>query len=165
MERLAIRIPPGSAHVASVRAFVGAVGRRLGCSEETIDDLRLVATEACAQAIEERVADDGVEVRTLSDDHRLLLEIDPSGSFERPPDEARRIRGKVDASSVDRGPVPRRRVRSGARGAPYLGAGHSELIRPSALVPRIGLCPRGNPPEATTEAMIDVDRILEKEMG
>ena len=86
MERLAIRIPPGSAHVASVRAFVGAVGRRLGCSEETIDDLRLVATEACAQAIEERVADDGVEVRTLSDDHRLLLEIDPSGSFERPPD-------------------------------------------------------------------------------
>jgi anti-sigma regulatory factor (Ser/Thr protein kinase) len=84
MERLAIRIPPGSAHVASVRAFVGAVGRRLGCSEETIDDLRLVATEACAQAIEERVADDGVEVRTSSDDHRLLLEIDPSGSFERP---------------------------------------------------------------------------------
>jgi Histidine kinase-like ATPase domain len=86
MERLTIRIPPGTAHVASVRAFVGAVGRRLGCSEETIDDLRLAATEACAQAIEERVADDGVEVRTLSDDHRLFLEIDPSGSFDRPPD-------------------------------------------------------------------------------
>jgi Histidine kinase-like ATPase domain len=86
MARLSIRIPPGTAHVASVRAFVGAVGRSSGCSEEAVDDLRLVATEACAQAIEERVADDGVEVRTLSDDQRLFLEIDPSGSFDRPPD-------------------------------------------------------------------------------
>ena len=92
MERLAIRIPPGSAHVASVRAFVGAVGRRLGCSEQTIDDLRLVATEACAQAIEERVADDGVEVRTLSDDHRLLLEIDTSGLVRPAARRARRVR-------------------------------------------------------------------------
>ena len=106
MERLAIRIPPGSAHVASVRAFVGAVGRRLGCSEETIDDLRLVATEACAQAIEERVADDGVEVRTLSDDHRLLLEIDPSGSFERPPDGPDGFAGRSTRRALIEGLFP-----------------------------------------------------------
>lgn len=86
MERLAIRIPAGSAHVASVRAFVGAIGRRVGCSEEAIDDLRLAATEACAQAIEEHAADDGVEVRTLLDDRRLLLEVEPTGSFARAPD-------------------------------------------------------------------------------
>jgi anti-sigma regulatory factor (Ser/Thr protein kinase) len=85
MERLTIRISPSTAHVASVRAFVGAVGRRVGCSEETIDDLRLAATEACAQAIEEHAAD-GVEVRTLLEDRRLLLEVEPTGSFARAPE-------------------------------------------------------------------------------
>jgi Histidine kinase-like ATPase domain len=86
MERLTIRIPPGTAHVASVRAFVGAIGRRVGCSAETIDDLRLAATEACAQAIEERAAEDGVEVRTVLDDRHLLLEVQPTGSFARAPE-------------------------------------------------------------------------------
>jgi anti-sigma regulatory factor (Ser/Thr protein kinase) len=86
MERLAIRISPSAAHVASVRAFVGAVGRRVGCSQETIDDLRLASTEACAQAIEEHAADDGVEIRTLLEDRRLLLEVEPTGSFARAPE-------------------------------------------------------------------------------
>ena len=45
MERLSIRIPPGTAHVASVRAFVGAVGRSTGCSEEAVDDLCAKAGE------------------------------------------------------------------------------------------------------------------------
>jgi anti-sigma regulatory factor (Ser/Thr protein kinase) len=85
MARLSIRIPPGTAHVASVRAFVGAVGRSSGCSEEAVDDLRLVATEACAQAIEED-APDGIEVRSLLEDGRLLLEIEPCGRFDRAPE-------------------------------------------------------------------------------
>src|SRR5262245_10758153 len=85
--QLSIRIPPDAAQVAAVRAFVGAVGRQAGCSEETIDDLRLVATEACAQAIEEDAARDGIEVRTLLDDGgRLILEIQPTGTFERAPE-------------------------------------------------------------------------------
>jgi len=83
---LSIRIPPDAAQVAAVRAFVGAVGRQAGCSEETIDDLRLVATEACAQAIEEAAAPGGIEVRTtLDDDGRLVLEIEPTGAFEHAP--------------------------------------------------------------------------------
>lgn len=82
-ERLSIRIPPDAAHVAAVRAFVGAVGRQVGCSEESIDDLRLVATEACAQAIEDGAAHDGIEVRTVVEDRRLVLEIEPAGTFER----------------------------------------------------------------------------------
>jgi anti-sigma regulatory factor (Ser/Thr protein kinase) len=84
-ERLAIRIPPDAAHVAAVRAFVGAVGRQIGCSEDAIDDLRLVATEACAQAIEDGAAFDGIEVRTVVDGQRLVLEIEPTGAFERSP--------------------------------------------------------------------------------
>lgn len=82
-DRLSIRIPPDAAHVAAVRAFVGAVGRQVGCSEESIDDLRLVATEACAQAIEDGAARDGIEVRTVLQDRRLILEIEPAGAFER----------------------------------------------------------------------------------
>jgi serine/threonine-protein kinase RsbW len=85
-DRLSIRIPPDAAHVAAVRAFVGAVGRQVGCSEESIDDLRLVATEACAQAIEDGTAGDGIEVRTLLSDRRLVLEIEPSGAFDRSPE-------------------------------------------------------------------------------
>ena len=81
-DRLSIRIPPDAAQVAAVRAFVGAVGRQAGCSEETIDDLRLVATEACAQAIEEGAARGGIEVRTVLEERRLVLEIEPTGAFE-----------------------------------------------------------------------------------
>ena len=84
-ERLSIRIPPDAAHVAAVRAFVGAVGRQVGCSEESIDDLRLVATEACAEAIEDGAAHDGIEVRTVLEERRLVLEIEPTGAFERSP--------------------------------------------------------------------------------
>ena len=86
MARLSIRIPPGATHVASVRAFVGAVGRGTGCSEEAVDDLRLVATEACAQAIEEDASPDGIEVRSLLEGGRLLLEIEPCGRFDRGPE-------------------------------------------------------------------------------
>ena len=86
MERLSIRIPPGTAHVASVRAFVGAVGRSTGCSAEAVDDLRLVATEACAQAIEENAPPNGIEVRSLLQDDRLVLEIEPYGRFDRAPE-------------------------------------------------------------------------------
>jgi len=83
---LSIRIPPDAAQVAAVRAFVGAVGRQAGCSEETIDDLRLVATEACAQAIEEDAAAEGIEVRTTLDPAgRLILEIEPTGAFDLAP--------------------------------------------------------------------------------
>jgi anti-sigma regulatory factor (Ser/Thr protein kinase) len=74
-----IRIPPDSAHVASIRVFVGAVARQVGYSEEVIEDLRLVASEAAAQAIEEGVAADGIELRAWLEGPRLTIEIEPSG--------------------------------------------------------------------------------------
>ncbi len=76
-----IRIPPDTVHVASVRVFVGAVARQVGYSEEVIEDLRLVASEAAAQAIEEGVAADGIELRAWLDGPRLTIEIEPSGMF------------------------------------------------------------------------------------
>jgi anti-sigma regulatory factor (Ser/Thr protein kinase) len=85
-ERQTIHIPPAAAHVASIRAFVGAIGRHVGCSAESIDDLRLAATEACAQALEEDAASDGIEVRTSFGGGRLLLEVEPCGLFEPSPE-------------------------------------------------------------------------------
>ncbi|HZN43220.1 MAG TPA: ATP-binding protein [Actinomycetota bacterium] len=76
-----IRIPPDTAHVSSVRVFVGAVARQMGCSEEVIEDLRLVASEAAAQAIEEGVAAEGIELRAWLEGPRLTIEIEPSGLF------------------------------------------------------------------------------------
>jgi anti-sigma regulatory factor (Ser/Thr protein kinase) len=81
VELQSIRIPPATVHVASVRAFVGAVARQVGYSEEVIEDLRLVASEAAAQALEEGVADDGIELRAWLAGPRLTVEIEPSGAF------------------------------------------------------------------------------------
>ena len=76
-----IRIPPDAAHVATIRVFVGAVARQIGCSEELIEDLRLVASEAAAQAIEEGVGAEGIELRARPDGPRLAIEIRPCGAF------------------------------------------------------------------------------------
>ena len=78
-----MHIPSDTAHVASMRAFVGAIGRHSGCSDETIEDLRLAVTEACGQALEQDAAPDGIVLRTSVDGERLTVEIEPTGSFER----------------------------------------------------------------------------------
>jgi len=78
-----MHIPPDAVHVASIRAFLGAVGRHLGCSDETIEDLRLAVTEACGQALEQGAAPDGVYLRASVEGGRLAVEIEPAGTFER----------------------------------------------------------------------------------
>lgn len=78
-----IHIPPDARHVASIRSFVGAVARSAGCSQETIEDLRLAATEACGQALEQGAAPDGIDLRASIHGDRLLVEIAPTGTFER----------------------------------------------------------------------------------
>ena len=101
-----IRIPPETAHVATIRVFVGAVARRVGYSEEVIEDLRLVASEAAAQAIEEGVAAEGIELRAWLEGPRLTIEIEPSGAFmpssdgDRPPQTTER-RALIEALFPD----------------------------------------------------------------
>ena len=101
-----IRIPPDTAHVATMRVFVGAVARQAGYSEEVIEDLRLVASEAASQAIEEGVAAGGIELRARLEGPHLTIEIEPSGSFplsadgERPPQTTER-RALIEALFPD----------------------------------------------------------------
>lgn len=80
-DQLSILVPPSPEHVASARVFVGAVGRHFGCSEETIEDLRIAATEACSQALRES-AEQPIELRAWLDDDHLRLEIEPSGRLD-----------------------------------------------------------------------------------
>ena len=106
MERLSIRIPPRTAHVASVRAFVGAVGRGAGCSEEAVDDLRLIATEACAQAIEQNTPPAVIEVRSMFDGGRLLLEIEPCDRLDRAPEGLDGASGRATRRALIEGLFP-----------------------------------------------------------
>jgi anti-sigma regulatory factor (Ser/Thr protein kinase) len=104
-ELQSIRIPPDAAHVVSIRAFVGAVARQVGYSEEAIEDLRLVASEAAAQAIEEGGAANGIELRARLDGPRMTIEIQPSGTFtfadgKGPPQTAER-RALIEALFPD----------------------------------------------------------------
>jgi Histidine kinase-like ATPase domain len=101
MDRLSIRFPPRTGHVASVRAFVGAVGRSTGCSEEAVDDLRLVATEACAQAIEQDEPPAVIEVRSLVDGARLLVEIEPCGRFDGAPEGLDEVSGATRRALIE----------------------------------------------------------------
>lgn len=76
-----IRVPPAAEHISTVRAFIGVVGRHFGCSEETVEDLRLAATETCAQALEEDTAPNGIEVRASFVAGIVVLEIEPAARF------------------------------------------------------------------------------------
>lgn len=76
-----IRVPPAAQHISTVRGFIGVVGRHFGCSEETVEDLRLAATEACAQALEEGTAPNGIEVRASFEAGSFVLEIEPGARF------------------------------------------------------------------------------------
>lgn len=76
-----IRVPPAAEHISTVRAFIGVVGRHFGCTEETVEDLRLAATETCAQALEEGTAPNGIEVRGSFEAGIFVLEIEPGARF------------------------------------------------------------------------------------
>ncbi len=93
-----IRVPAAAEHIATVRAFIGAVGRHFGCTEEIVDDLRLAATETCAQALEEGTAPGGIEIRASWAAGTLTLEIEPAARFLSSPGTT----DPLDPSSGDR---------------------------------------------------------------
>jgi serine/threonine-protein kinase RsbW len=46
-----LEIPPRSIYVGVVRLAVSSLGRTAGLSEEAVDDLKIAASEACANAV------------------------------------------------------------------------------------------------------------------
>lgn len=51
MDQFVLELPAAPQYVGSARLFVAAVARRLDCSPETVDDLKLGISEACTQAL------------------------------------------------------------------------------------------------------------------
>lgn len=87
-EILRLHVPPDPAQVATMRSFVGAIGRHAGCESDALDDLRLAVTEACAQVLDEDAAPEGFDLRSWVEDGGLVVEIEPAPTFESegPPD-------------------------------------------------------------------------------
>jgi hypothetical protein len=50
---LTLRVPPDPALAVAVRVFIAESGRTLGLDQPSIDDLRLIATELLANAVEQ----------------------------------------------------------------------------------------------------------------
>jgi hypothetical protein len=97
VEVLRIHIPASPAHLRDVRAFIGAVARHVRCPDETIEDLRLLASEVCAQAFDEGIAPDGIDLRAGLESDALVVEIEPVARFA---DTG--ISDPIDASSGER---------------------------------------------------------------
>lgn len=72
MTTSALRISRDPALAIVVRIFVGAVAERWNVAETSLDDLRLVASELFAGAVEAGPGDD-VSFTITSDDDRLTL--------------------------------------------------------------------------------------------
>lgn len=51
-EVFSLDFPPRAEWFATARLFVGAAARLYGCSESSVDDLKLVISEACNNAVE-----------------------------------------------------------------------------------------------------------------
>ena len=74
--RFTLEVKPIPDRIATVRVFVGAVARQMGCSEEDAEDARLAASEACAVAMVGSDAQSGsLSVTAERTDHAVRFTI------------------------------------------------------------------------------------------
>lgn len=83
MVSLELEIPPRSAYVGVVRLALSSLARVAGLNEESIDDLKIAVSEACANAVistEQAGSHEPVRITLLEDNDRLVIEIRDRGS-------------------------------------------------------------------------------------
>ena len=83
---VSLEIPPRSPYVGVVRLTVASLARGAGLEEETVEDLKIAVSEACANAVlanEEAGSDAAVVVDWHDDDNRISIAIGDSGPSER----------------------------------------------------------------------------------
>ncbi len=81
---VAIEIPPAAEFVGLVRHVVGATARLGGLSPDSVENAKLVASEACTNAVtmSARVGRaDPVEIRADLEGDRLLIVVEDRGEF------------------------------------------------------------------------------------
>jgi anti-sigma regulatory factor (Ser/Thr protein kinase) len=77
-----IEIPSRSVYVGVVRLALASLARSAGLGEESVDDLKIAAGEACANAVianEESAPDVPVRIRWLHEDSRVVVEVEGAG--------------------------------------------------------------------------------------
>jgi serine/threonine-protein kinase RsbW len=87
-----IEIPPRSVYVGVVRLALGSLARASGLDEETVDDLKIAISEACANAVlaQEAAGSDAPVRITWSDDDEpgIVIEVhDPQTQVHDTPQE------------------------------------------------------------------------------
>ena len=78
MSTVEIEIPSRSAYVRVVRLALTSLARAAGLEEETVDDLKIAVSEACANAVianEQAGSDEGVRVVWSEEDERIVVDI------------------------------------------------------------------------------------------
>ncbi|CAN5602672.1 anti-sigma B factor RsbW [soil metagenome] len=87
MTTVEIEIPSRSVYVGVVRLALASLARSAGVDEETVDDLKIAVSEACANAVlshEDAGEQAPVTVKWTEQDDRLLVEVGDRGSVYDP---------------------------------------------------------------------------------
>lgn len=83
-EALELRVPSKPEYVAIVRTFVTDMARRIALSSSAVEDVRVAASEACANVVCHAYSDSGrspdrMLVRCTASDGRLIIEVADNG--------------------------------------------------------------------------------------
>ena len=78
MATVELEIPPRSVYVGVVRLAVASLARAAGLDEETVYDLKIAVSEACANSVlglEESESDEPISITLSDNEGRLELEV------------------------------------------------------------------------------------------
>lgn len=79
-----IELPADAAYMATTRIFGAALARQAGADEESVEDLKLAISEACASFIRAGVEDRPIRVQVLVTRGRLSFRISGAALAEIP---------------------------------------------------------------------------------
>jgi serine/threonine-protein kinase RsbW len=85
-----IEIPPRSAYVGVVRLAIASLARAAEFAEDTVEDLKIAVSEACANAVlsmEEARSSDPVSVSWLEEGDQIVIEVGDRGTDHEAPGE------------------------------------------------------------------------------
>jgi anti-sigma regulatory factor (Ser/Thr protein kinase) len=82
MSAVELEIPARSAYVGVVRLALSSLARSAGLDEDTVDDLKMAVSEACANAVlsnEQSGKDEPVQITWSEEPGRVVIEIGDRG--------------------------------------------------------------------------------------
>jgi serine/threonine-protein kinase RsbW len=84
MSAVELEIPARSAYVGVVRLALSSLARSANLDEDTVDDLKMAVSEACANAVlsnEQSGGDEPVQIRWWEELERVVIEVGDRGDL------------------------------------------------------------------------------------